>query len=445
MFPFRPVWCFRASVLAIALAVLPGPVAAEEPVKLREAFPAGYQYRVSTRVDLTGKLTLPADKGKTPGPLSVVGSSAIDYDERVLAADGEAGKTVRVYRRVEFDRKVGEQAQKASLRAEVRRLVLLRHKNSEVPFSPEGPLTYGEIDLVRTDVFTPALTGLLPERAVRPGDRWAATADAVQELTDLDRIEEGQVECRLEGIATLEKRRHARVTLSGTVRGANEDGPSRQQLEGYYYFDLESSHLSYLSLRGVHAMLGKDGKEAGRVEGQFVLTRQAHTTARELADDALKGLALEPNADNTLLLYESAELGVKLLYPRRWRVAGGVGRQVRLDGSGGAGLLIHLEPPARVPTAAQFLDESRAYFRSQKAKVVAEDAPRRVRAAPRELDQFGLEVEMGGQRVLMDYHVLRQAEGGATLAARLPQTDQAALRREVSAIARSLTVTRALK
>src|SRR5262249_1836770 len=152
-------------------------------------------------------------------------------------------------------------------------------------------LTWGEIDLVRTDVFTPALTGLLPDSAVSPGARWTAANAAIEELTDLERVEEGRVECRFEEITTLSGRRHARGSFAGTVRGVNEDGPNQQQLDGYIYFDLESNHLSYLSLKGIHSLLDKDGKEAGRIEGRFVLTRQVRNNARELSDEALRGVA----------------------------------------------------------------------------------------------------------------------------------------------------------
>src|SRR5262249_5996323 len=157
-----------------------------------------------------------------------------------------------------------------------------------------------------------------PDRPARAGERWTAAAVAIQELTDLERIEDGAVACRLEQVTTVEGRRYARVTLSGTVRGVNEDGPNRQQLDGYYFFDLESQHLSYLYLKGISFLLDKDGKEMGRVEGRFTLSRQAQQRCRDLSDDALKGVALEPNADNTLLLYDDPELGVRFLYPRRW-------------------------------------------------------------------------------------------------------------------------------
>src|SRR5438132_12679894 len=281
---------------------------AEESIRLRETFPAGYQYHVSSRVELSGSLSLPQEKGQaTPKALAVTGTSAIEYDERIVdsAADGQVQKTVRIFRRIDFERRVGDRPQESTIRPAVRRMVVLRLQHAEVPFSPDGPLTWGEIDLVRTDVFTPALAGLLPDKPVRPGERWTAAESAVQELTDMERIDDGHVECRFEQITTLSKRRHARIAFAGTVRGINEDGPNRQELDGYLFFDLESNHLSYLSLKGISWLLDKDGKSLGRIEGQFVLTRQAHTHAADLSNEALKGITLEANAENTLLLYEN--------------------------------------------------------------------------------------------------------------------------------------------
>lgn len=441
---------------AAFLLVLPAAARTQEPIRLHESFPAGYQYHVSSRVELSGTLSLPPEKGQAPPkPLAITGTSVIEYDERVLAlgAGGHVEKTARIYRSMDFQRKVGDRPQQNTLRPEVRRLVLMRLKPVEVPFSPDGPLTWGEIDLVRTDVFTPALAGLLADKPVRPGDRWTAAAAAIEELTDLERIEEGRLECRLEQITSLANRRHARVALSGTVRGVNEDGPNRQQLEGHLFFDLESNHLSYLYLKGIHALLDKDGKEIGRVEGRFVLTRQAHQRCPDLSDETLKGVALEPSADNTLLLYDNPDLCVRLLYPRRWRVAGVRGRQLAIDESNGSGLLLTLEPPARVPTGAHFLAESLDWWKQQKpagsAKVLRADRPLRLQAGPQDppgvREHFALEVDIAGQRVWMDYYVVQQALGGATLAARLLPADLAGLRKDVERIARSVMITRAIE
>jgi hypothetical protein len=415
---------------------------ADEPVRLQERFPVGYQYHVSTRVDLSGTLTPPPEKDKpAPRPLALSGDSAIEYDERVLtvAPDGRVTKTARYCRRMDFQRTVAGRPQQTALRPEVRRLVLLRHKNTEVPFSPDGPLTWGEIDLVRTDVFTPALAGLLPEGPVRADDRWTASQAAVQELTDMERIDEGKLECRLEGL-TRGTRRQAKVTFRGEVRGTNEDGPSRQQLQGHFLFDLDGHYLSYLLLKGTHSLLEKDGREVGRIEGRFALERQVRS-APELSDAAVRYLTVEPNENNTQLLYDNPDLGVRFLYPRRWRVSGVRGSQVTLDTSDGSGLLLTLDTTARTPSGAQFLAESRGWLEKQKARLLRAEPPRRVQESP-PLERFTLEAEMGGQKFLMDYYVSRQAQGGVTLAARLPSGDVGALRREVERIARSVTITR---
>ncbi len=421
---------------------------AEEPIRLKEDFPPGYQYHVSGRTELSGQMTLSPQKDqKEPKLLPLTGESALEYDERILKADkeGQVDKTLRVYRGLALHRKVGDQPQEASLRPEVRRLVVLRHKGIEVPFSPDGPLTPPEIDLIRTDIFTPAFSGLLPDKAVKAGDRWKASQAAVQELTDMVKIKEGELECRLDKLMTVEKRRIARVDLSGAIRGLTEDGPNQQKLTGYFDFDLDSNYVSYFYLKGVHLLLDKDGKEAGKLEGRLILTRQVNTRCKELTDDAIKSVRQEPDTDLMLLLYDNPDQGVRFLYPRRWHVAEDNEKQITMDGPDGSGLRLTFDSPSRVPNAKQFLKESRDWFTDQKAKVLRVEDPERVQSKPTELDRFGLEVEIKEQKVLMAYYVTRQAQGGATLAARLTREDLAEVRKEVETIAKSLVLRGAAK
>jgi hypothetical protein len=309
-----------------------------------------------------------------------------------------------------------------------------------VPFSPDGALTWSEIDLVRTDVFTPALASLLPDKPVAPGDRWPAGAAAVEELTDIEKVEEGALECRFDEITRLAGRRLARIHLSGTVRGINDDGPNKQTLEGYFYFDLESNHLSYLSLAGAHLLLDKDGKTIGTVKGQFVLTRQAHSKSPDMSDDVVRRLVLQPNADNTLLLHEDAELGVRFHYPRRWRVGLIRGRQIALEEPAGNGIMISVELLKDTPAPAEYLAETKAYLTKQKANIHSLDPPRRVSGPPNELENFGFDIEMDKQKARMEYFVGRQPAGGFVVAARLLPRDLLNVRPDVDRIVRSIQV-----
>src|SRR5262245_37002179 len=175
------------------------PATAQEAVTLAEKFDPGHVSKVDVVVKLTGKLTLPTQqKGKAPELATVLGVSRLTYDERVLPADPGTLMTVRAYREVAFTRSVGDIKQDAGIRPSVRRMVVIKSEGRRAPFSPDGPLTWGEIDVVRTDVFNPAaIPGLLPVGPVKKGQTWKASAVAVAELTDMEKVDEGEITVEL--------------------------------------------------------------------------------------------------------------------------------------------------------------------------------------------------------------------------------------------------------
>jgi hypothetical protein len=416
----------------------------QEAIVLVERFSSGLQYHVETRVTLKGQLRVPVAKDKPPQLMGMRGESKIDYDERNLPADGKTAeqKTIRLYRTIDFNRTIGDREQQIALRDKVRRLVVMKMNRVKVPFSPDGPLTWGEIDMLRTDIFVPALAGILPDHPVKPGESWKMSDSAVVELTDMEKIERGGITCKFDGETTRNGRKFADISLDGELSGVNEDGPNRQKLSGRLYFDLKTNHICYLSINGEHSLLDKEGKVNGKVSGQFVMARNLNPRNPDLTDAALAKVALEPSADNTLLLYEEPDLGLRLLHPRRWRIGRVQKGQITLDESNGSGLLITVEFPSRVPTAAAYQKEALGYLKDQKATIMRYSQPVRLANAPNELDQFSIETELGGEKVLMDYLIARQANAGATFAASIKSSDRNALIKEVEQIARSLTMTR---
>lgn len=435
------------ALAVLLLASLGGRVVAQE-VTLSEPFKPGHTTKVEIQVKLTGKLALPSTEKGKPGQLvTIAGTSKLGYEERLLQSDDAALlKTVRAYREVEFERTVGEAKQDAGIRPSVRRLVVIKAGERKAPFSPDGPLTWGEIDVVRTDIFNPALIpGLLPTNPVKPRQSWKASAAAVAELTDMEKVEEGAITVEFQGVAKANGKQLARLKISGTVRGVNEDGPNRQKLDGNAYFDLESGILTYLSVRGTKELLDGKGQTVGVIEGQFAMTRTpVAKMPPDLSDAALHDLDLKPGTENTLLLYDNADLGVRFLYPRGWRVGAVQGKQVTLDHARGGGLLITVEAPAKVPAADDYLKETLAVLEKQKATVTATEKPVRVRAEPVLLDRFALEATIGADKLRLEYAVLRQTDGGVTIAATLPAAD-ADLRPEVTRIVRSLSVTKKIE
>jgi len=428
----------RGLVAVVILLVPLTGVRAEDPVQISEKPAPGDQYHVSVRVELAGKLTLPGSA--TAEPLHISGQSRIDYDEKLLevAPAGALARTSRIYQDLQFDRTVGTRTQQQTLRPAVRRMVLIRNTPGRYTFSPDGPLTAGELDLIRTDVFVPALARLCPGRAVRPGDQWRSDDDAIRELTDLRQLDENLVTCQLDQVTTLQGHPQARITLKGWARGVNEDGPNRQELDGYFYFDLQARHLSYVYLNGVSILLDKDGKATGRVEGRFVLTRRA-AAVPELSEPALE--SARPGPDNMMVLYE--DTAVRFSYPRNWRVQAVRPGQIALEEVTGHGILLTLEPLSRTPTGPQFQAEVEKWLADQKSTAVRRRPLSPFALAGAGAETFEIETTIDRQPVFLLYYVLRQKPGGITVAARARPEAAQHLADDVGRIVRSLTLLRA--
>ncbi|HYH67627.1 MAG TPA: hypothetical protein VD866_23215, partial [Urbifossiella sp.] len=218
--------------------------------------------------------------------------------------------------------------------------------------------------------------------------------------------------------------------------------------EGTAFFDLDAKLLTYLSVKGTHELLdGTSGQTTGAIDGHFVMTRTPLAALPpDLSDASLRGLALKPDAENTLLLYDDQRLGVRFLYPRGWRVGVVQGKQVTLDHSRlGGGILITVEAAAKVPAADDFLRETTAFLEKERAKVTVAQRPTRIRPEPITVDRFALDVAFGTEAAKMEYAVLKQAEGGATVAARLPAATAADLRADLERVVRSMSITRRIE
>ena len=337
---------------ALLLLVLAASAQAQEPVRLEERLQPGSSYHVSCRVQLAGTLKLPT-KAQA---LDIVGSSVIEYDERVLAMTptGDVDRTLRLYATIDFERKVGTEPQKTTIRPAVRRMVVLRQNNVEVPFSPDGPMTYPEIDVVRTDVFTPALTTLLPTGPVRIGDTWKAGESGVRELTDLEKITGGELTCRLDKLDNANGQSLAKITFVGGISGIGENGPTKHDLDGFLYFDRSARRVAYVSLKGTETLVDAKGEPQGQVKGTFVLTRDSRPLPPSIAGQ----LDSTPNEANTQMLFEDEATGLRFLHSRRWK-ARPEGNAVRLDDHRGNGLLLTVEPADRLPSAVRFQRETK--------------------------------------------------------------------------------------
>jgi hypothetical protein len=421
-------WTLIAGLLMASSATAQG------PILLEEHFAPNTAYHVSFRMNGAIKLTLP-DKTTYDGK----GNSEFEYDERVLRVSvaGAVDKTLRQFSHIHFERQIGSEQQKATLRPQVRRLVVLRQDNIEAPFSPDGPLKLSEIDLIRTDVFTPALAGMLPKRAVKPGAEWKADEASVRELTDLFEIKNGDLMCRFDKVDQM----LAKVSFEGTISGIGENGPTKHELDGVLYFDLSVRAITYVSLKGAEYYLNKKDQGQGKNTGDFILTRTPIAAPPAIAESA--NLVVDPNEVNTSLLFEDQDLGVRFVHARKWKPY--VERtQVKLDDQNGNGLTITIDPLSRVPTLPQFLGEAKAGIERQRGRIRFEFPMHTLQRQPTSVESIALDVEApadkSSKQAIIVLAVIRDEAAAATFAATLTTSNRQTLAREAERIAASIRV-----
>ncbi len=115
-----------------------------------------------------------------------------------------------------------------------------------------------------------------------------------------------------------------------------------------------------------------------------------------------------------------------------------------LDHPRGAGILITIDPPAKVPTADDYLKEVLADMKKQKAEVTGTEKPKRLALNRSRWTASRWMRPSTPTKRRIEYSVPKQADGGATIAANLPADDMD-LRPEAARIVRSLSVTRKIE
>jgi hypothetical protein len=316
------------ATLVSALAFARQTDAAEQ--SLRSGRVRGETSRVEVLLEVGGDLSMIDDKNKQSHKLkmSVVGSML--YDEKLL--DNESPVTdestpegvepplglqgVRQYRRCDAVIKIDKGGAKPRLRDD-RRLVAVSATDRNVTlFSPVGPLTREELDLIEIPACSLLVERLLPERAVSQGDEWEHSHDLMAGLLNLDAVSESDVTSSLKELNDTA----AQIELVGTVKGAINGVSSVIDVKGRYKFDMASKRITWV------ALLVKEKRAIGHVApGVDVVARlqmkiTPNSESDSLTEKALADLPLQPQPDLLLLEYESERGLYRFLHERDWHV-----------------------------------------------------------------------------------------------------------------------------
>jgi hypothetical protein len=284
--------------------------------------------RIEAQLDVGGDLKL-LEEGK-PKTLKMSVSAQILYDEKDQSVRAEGQKhprSVRYYRQARAAIKIDEGSVEPKLR-EARRLIVSDEVDGRVMlFSPTGPLTREELDLVDLPANSLLLDQLLPPTAVKVGDRWRHDAGLLAALLGLDVVSQTDVESELKEVTGD----RARLEMAGKLLGAIGGVATEIEVKAKYRFDFNQHRVTGLGL------LVKEKRAIGLVNaGLDVVAKLQLALAPvsggdgELSDAALAQLPLEPRPEFLALECSSPTKKFRIYHNRNWHLMTDAGELLAL-------------------------------------------------------------------------------------------------------------------
>jgi hypothetical protein len=307
----------RISITAIVIMVSASVLAKDAPIDLRPTTQSGNYRESKVVVEVEGKLKLNAD-GQDVKHLPLKVNGELHYVERVLSQSKQWSEVrlVRSYQAAQAKIRLHESDLTSDLRPDRRLVVIESNASDSIQFSPSGPLTREELELIQVPASGLALEALLPQRATNIGSQWQLSESTVARLLNLEAISQQDITCTLDSA----KENIAIISLAGKVTGAVGGVSSDIELKGKLNFDLKQRAITWLTLAF------KENRAIGHAQpGYEVLAtlRMVSATAKpvsELSDKALTGLPLKSNQGQTLVELNSDSGGFQLIHDRRWSV-----------------------------------------------------------------------------------------------------------------------------
>jgi hypothetical protein len=288
----------------------------EKAVTLAEEIRPGDYFRYEIGLEVGGKMKVERDGRDDSLPLNA--RARHQFTERVdVAADNGVGQAVRHYADAVSETVVGVDKTRRTLGADRRLIVAQRAADGTLHFSPDGPLTRDELDLVAEHFDTLCLPGLLPNKAVRPGDTWPIDNGAAQAAC----LFHGLAKNDLVGKLTEIKDGAAVLAITGSAEGVEFGAAVKVAVTARAKFDLAVRRVTALEWKQ------SDEREAGpvspplEVKATVTLSRlPLEIEPKELSAAARAKVPTDGKVPELLLQLRYADTAgrFQFVYPRDW-------------------------------------------------------------------------------------------------------------------------------
>jgi hypothetical protein len=302
--------------VALWFAALPAVQAAELYTLAPPAAHSAVQ-AVEIHFQISGTAEFAIEKGQSLAhPLSA--QATLKYRERALPGSGREAQTLRAlryYDAIDAKIRVADHETNPQLTDNRRSLVAEGRRDGILFYSPQGPLTALELELLRAPGDSLALLGLLPPKPVARGEKWSPPAWAGQLLTDTEAVAKSDLSCTLESVTDGQ----AKVKFDGKLEGATAGSSGKIELHGFYLYDIKAQQMTRAELEQSEDRTIGPISPGLKVKATSVVTRTLATDEGGLTKEAAAAVPLEPPAALTQLIFHAA-WNVEFRHDREWHV-----------------------------------------------------------------------------------------------------------------------------
>jgi hypothetical protein len=182
-------------------------------------------------------------------------------------------------------------------------------------WSPSGPLTADELELIEDMLDTTRLPGLLPVEPVKVGATWEPEPGVLQALCDLEHYIESKVTCKL----SKADEQSATIDVHGTVKGLALGTEVTSEIKAVLAYDLQAELITQIRWTQTDLRFAGPISPAGAFEATIAIDRKP-ADAKQLSDQVLSAVTTTPQQGSKLLVYEDVNRRYRFFHDRTWHV-----------------------------------------------------------------------------------------------------------------------------
>lgn len=294
--------------------------AVADSIPLLEKLGPGDYFDYQLKLTVSGKLKI--DRNGKEDTLLLEASAAHDFVERVEEPDaiGGAGKVVRHYRNAVSSSKVSGESTKRELSPDRRLCVIQRTPTGTVQYSPSGPLSRDELELVAEHFDTMCLVGFLSGQDSKVGDTWKIPDQTVQQACLFDGLLKNELTAKFVSV----QNNTAFITITGTAEGIELGAAGKVIVQAQLEYDTAAKQIQRLNWEQT------DVRQQGPASPAMEVTAKIEIDRKRLAEEP-KELSAEirttiptDSIPNSMLMLRHLDPNGKyqLDHSRDWQMVG---------------------------------------------------------------------------------------------------------------------------